>query len=344
MLGGRVAQGWQCQTFVAERRQSLAIPGASSPLQCAPSSCLGNHHPQGGGLSLRGPAPQNPAAWGHSALAPSGMMRTSKSLWHKQCPGPSCLQDIVISRLSIRWVNFSCHIGTLHLNPSWKSLHFAHNYSQSQFRSHSNKRNSYNMPQLFDRAWPPPAGALTLTLAGQPEKGVAVQPDCCAAILSSVRQHSSVKACFDDWIHAFLCKESFVPLAANISVCILYVIRHSFLPLIPTGKSCAQLQHFCVRLQSCRQPVFINTQAHGEIKARQEWFRVQSVPCATQSASSGRLLAFCCFSPCPPPFPAQPRRAVFSLHRRLSSFSVQLWLFQDIPGAIWGQEAQDGCR
>lgn len=92
-------------------------------------------------------------------------------------------------------------------------------------------------------------------------------------------QHSSIKACFDGWIRAFLCEESFVPLAANISGCIVYVIRHDFLPLIPTGKSHAQLRCFCVRLQRCRQqPVLMDTEAHREIKARQEWFRVQSVP------------------------------------------------------------------
>lgn len=124
VLGGvGVARGWQCQTFVAERRQSLAIPGASSAPQCASSSCLGKHHPRGGGPRLRGPASQNPAAWGYSALTPSGMMCTSKSLQHKQRLGPSSLQDISSSRLSIRWVNFSCHRGILHPNPSWKSLH-----------------------------------------------------------------------------------------------------------------------------------------------------------------------------------------------------------------------------
>lgn len=133
------------------------------------------------------------------------------------------------------------------------------------------------------------------------------------------------------WDPCVFCKESFVPLAANISGCILYAIRHSFLPLIPTGKSCAQLQHFCVRLQSCQQPVLMNLQAHGEIKARQERFRVQGVPYAMQSASPGRLLSFCCFSPC-------------SLHSHveLSSPSTTdfpaFQLIFDIPGAIWGRK------
>lgn len=69
--GVGVARAWQWQTFVAERRQSLAIAGASSPPQPAPSSYLGKHHPWDGGRRLRGPAQQNPAAWGQSALAPS---------------------------------------------------------------------------------------------------------------------------------------------------------------------------------------------------------------------------------------------------------------------------------
>lgn len=154
------------------------------------------------------------------------------------------------------------------------------------------------MPQLFGSAWRPPAGLRPWQ--GTSSEGVAAQPDCCAAILHPPGQHSSVRACFDDWIRAFLCKESFVPLAANISGCIFYVIRQSFLPLIPTGKRRAKLQYFCVRLQCCRQPVFTNMQAHWEIKARQEWFRVRSVACATQSASPRCLLAFCCFFSCTP--------------------------------------------
>lgn len=85
-----------------------------------------------------------------------------------------------------------------------------------------------------------------------------------------------------------------------------------------------------------------DSRTHGEIKAWQERFRAQNVPCAMQSVSSGCLLALrCCFflPPPPAPFPAQPHKASFSLQPRLSSFLVQFQLFQDILGVIWGQEA-----
>lgn len=81
----------------------------------------------------------------------------------------------------------------------------------------------------------------------------------------------------------------------------------------------------------------MNLQAHGEIKARQEWFWLQGALCVTQSAFPGCRLAFCCFSPC-----------FLHSHAELSSPSITDFLaFQfifDIPGAIWGKEAQDRCR
>lgn len=54
--------------FFEEKRQSLSILGISGPSLCAIWNWLGKQHPWG----VQGPAPQNPAAWGHSALAPSG--------------------------------------------------------------------------------------------------------------------------------------------------------------------------------------------------------------------------------------------------------------------------------
>lgn len=69
-----------------------------------------------------------------------------------------------------------------------------------------------------------------------------------------------------------------------------------------------------------------DSRTHQEIKAQQERFRAQNVPCDMESVSSGCLLAFCCFlflphslhSPVKPPSPSSPDFPVFS---SVSNFS-----------------------
>lgn len=96
----------------------------------------------------------------------------------------------------------------------------------------------------------------------------------------------------------------------------------------------------CNRFQSSWHPVFMNMQAHGDKKATQGWFRVQSIQCAKQRLPPLHVcfFAFCCFSSHPSLFSAQSQRA-FSLCHGLSSFSSseQLHLFQDVTGTLWEQ-------
>lgn len=124
-----------------------------------------------------------------------------------------------------------------------------------------------------------------------------MQPDCCAAILGSSRQHSSVKACFDDWIHAFFCKASFVPLAASISGCILCVIRHSFLPLIPTGKKTVPICSVFVSGYSAADSQ--DSRTHGEIRPGRRGLGPKMFRVLCRVFSLDACLLFAAVSSCP---------------------------------------------
>lgn len=138
-------------------------------------------------------------------------------------------------------------------------------------------------------------------MAGHAEKRC-----CCTAILWTALVNYSTLMHFDDWIHVFLFKEPFLLLAANISNCILYVIRHRLLPLALTGKSYAQLQQVPKQLTSS---IHEYAGTRGEKKPRKgglgsKVFSVQSrgcLPC--MSAASPACLLLCLLLLLVPPIP-----------------------------------------